>query len=164
MGMEELWDKLQIHYLRDGKSLLYGLATDDSHHYLEYKTGLANPGRGWIMVRAAELTSEALIQAMEKGDFYSTTGVELKNVQYRRGELEVEVNKEEGISYTIQFWGALKDGQEGIMLKEVKGASASYKLRNNNLYVRAKIISSKLQENPFREGDLESAWTQPVKR
>ena len=52
---------------------------------------------------------------------------------------------------------------EGVMLTEVKGTSASYKLRKENLYVRARIVSSKLQENPFAEGDLETAWTQPVK-
>jgi hypothetical protein len=28
--------------------------------------------------------------------------------------------------------------------------------------VRAKIISSRLQENPFAAGDWETAWTQPV--
>jgi hypothetical protein len=51
MGMDELWDKLLIRYLHDGKPLVYGLATDDSHNYLEHKVGLSNPGRGWIMVK-----------------------------------------------------------------------------------------------------------------
>jgi hypothetical protein len=49
-------------------------------------------------------------------------------------------------------------------LKEVKGTSATYKANRKDLFVRAKIISSKLQPNPFEEGDLESAWTQPVRR
>ena len=50
------------------------------------------------------------------------------------------------------------------MLKEVKGNKARYTLGPKDLYVRAKIISSKTQDNPFQPGDLESAWTQPVVR
>ena len=164
MGMDELWDKLLIHYLRNGQPLLYGLATDDAHHYLEYKVGQSNPGRGWIVVRARELTPVALIEAMEKGDFYASTGVEMQDVVFKKGTLEVQVAAEPGVDYTIQFWGAERSDTEGKLLKEVKGTKASYKLTKNLLYVRARILSSKLQENPFEAGDKEKAWTQPVVR
>jgi hypothetical protein len=30
------------------------------------------------------------------------------------------------------------------------------------MYVRAKVISTKLKKNPYREGELEAAWVQPV--
>jgi hypothetical protein len=162
MGMEELWDKLQLNYLHAGKPLLYGLATDDSHNYLEHKIGLANPGRGWIMVKAKELSPCALIEAMERGDFYATTGVELRDVTFRKGKLQVRVNPQAGDQYTIQFWGVEKFGTAGVLLKETKGPKASYTLPKNILFVRAKIISSRLQENPFAAGDWETAWTQPV--
>ena len=162
MGMEELWDKLQIQYLKAGKPLLYGLATDDSHHYLEYKVGLSNPGRGWIMVRAKELTATSLIEAIEKGAFYATTGVELNDVKTEKGRLQVSVKEQAGITYRIQFWGASRSGKEGKLLKQVNGSRADYTLKKGDLFVRAKIISSKLQENPFQQGDYETAWTQPV--
>jgi hypothetical protein len=162
MGMDELWDRLQIQYLKAGKPLLYGLATDDSHNYLEYKVGLANPGRGWIMVRAKELTPAALIEAMEKGAFYATTGVELAEVKKNKRRLSIEVQEEPGTTYNIQFWGAGRSDNEGKLLKEIKGGKAEYKLKKRYLFVRAKIISSKLKENPFQEGDYESAWTQPI--
>ncbi|MGV3541471.1 MAG: histidinol-phosphatase, partial [Rufibacter sp.] len=87
IGMEELWDQLLIHYLQEGKDLLYGLATDDAHHYLENKVGNSNPGRGWVMVKANELTPAALIAAMERGDFYATSGVELEDVSFSKGNL-----------------------------------------------------------------------------
>lgn len=165
LGMEELWDRLQIHYLHAGQPLLYGLATDDSHNYLEYKVGESNPGRGWIMVKAKELTPAALIAAMERGDFYASTGVTLKDVSFRDNKLSVQVAPAAGVTYTIQFWGAHKTGDTtGRLLREVKGTSASYTLTSDLLYVRAKVISSKLQENPFEVGDLERAWTQPVRR
>lgn len=164
MGMDELWDRLQLSYLKTGKELLYGLATDDSHNYLEYKVGEANPGRGWIMVRSTALEPAALIDAIEKGDFYATTGVTLNDVVKQKNRLMVDVKPEPGVDYTIQFWGGTIHDEKGKLLKEVKGTKADYKIKRNDLYVRAKVISSKLQPNPFAEGDLETAWTQPVKR
>ena len=166
MGMDELWDKLLIHYIHDGKPLVYGLATDDSHNYLEYKVGLSNPGRGWIMVKASSLTPAAIIEAMEKGDFYGTTGVLLNDISFKNKTLKVEVKPETGIKYTIQFWGARDSAgtneKRRLMLKEFKTTSAAYTLTAKDLYVRAKIISTKPKENPFQKGDLETAWTQPV--
>lgn len=163
MGMEELWDRLQIHYINAGKPLLYGLATDDAHDFIEYKVGSSNPGRGWIMVKAGKLDAAALIEAMERGDFYSTTGVELKEVQYENRRLKVAVQPEEGVEYTIQVWGGIKGKEKGVLLKEVRGTALTYKKKRKQLYIRAKVISSKIQENPFAEGDMETAWTQPVR-
>ncbi|MPR37007.1 PHP domain-containing protein [Salmonirosea aquatica] len=168
-GMDELWDALLTRYIQDGKPPLYGLATDDSHNYLEYKVGLSNPGRGWIMVRANDLTPEALIGALEKGDFYATTGVLLKDVQAKKGVLSVEVDAKPGTRYTIQFWGSRtsKKGtqeRQRILLKEIKGTRASFALTSGDLYIRAKIISDTPQKNPFQEGDVETAWTQPLVR
>lgn len=167
MGTEELWDKLLIHYIKKGKPLIYGLATDDAHDHIEYRLGLSNPGRGWIMVKARQLTATALIEAMERGDFYATTGVELDDVIFKNETLDVQVKKTEGINYTIQFWGANKKSDEtkgSILLKEVKGIKGEYRLQKRDLFVRAKIISSKLKENPYQKGDVETAWTQPVTR
>jgi hypothetical protein len=166
MGMEELWDKLLIHHIGQGQDPIYGLATDDAHDFLEYKLGTSNPGRGWIMVRAKELRPAALIEAMEKGDFYSTTGVELEELDFSNQKLSVKVKPEQGLHYSIQFWGAGKvkgsSKKVGVLLKEVKGSKAEYKLRKKNLYVRAKVISDKKKENPYAEGEVETAWTQPV--
>jgi hypothetical protein len=164
IGMEELWDRLLIHYIKEGRELLYGLATDDAHDFIEFKASTSNPGRGWIMVRATELTPRALITAMEKGDFYATTGVALNELDFKNNKLNVKVKPEQGVEYIIQFWGANKSAKEskGSLLKEVKGTNASFDVRKDYLYVRAKIISTKQKENPYKEGDVETAWTQPV--
>ena len=167
IGMEELWDRLLIHYIKEGRELVYGLATDDAHNFIEFNGTTSNPGRGWIMVRATGLEPAALITAMEKGDFYSTTGVVLQELEFKNQKLIVAVKPEPGIEYSIQFWGAAKskisNDNVRVLLNEVKGTAASYKLRKKNLYVRAKIISTKAKNNPFAQGDMETAWTQPVK-
>jgi hypothetical protein len=74
-GTEKLWDIALA--LRLGKfkmPLLYGLGTDDAHAYHIWGLGKTNPGRGWIMVRAPHLSAEAIIKAIEAGDFYASSG------------------------------------------------------------------------------------------
>jgi hypothetical protein len=41
-------------------------------------------------------------------------------------------------------------------------AKPTYKLTGKEMYVRAKVTSSKPHPNPYAEGDVEVAWTQPV--
>mgnify|MGYP001618823068 FL=1 len=48
------------------------------------------------------------------------------------------------------------------MLAAVKGTKAEYALRGDEVYVRAKIISSKPKENGSVAGEFETAWVQPV--
>ncbi|MBQ8739282.1 MAG: hypothetical protein IJZ04_07265 [Clostridia bacterium] len=52
------------------------LATDDAHAYDGSDNRL-----GWIMVRADELSDEALADAIRRGDFYSSEGPELRAVR-----------------------------------------------------------------------------------
>ena len=72
-GLEEVWDAL----LSSG-TLLYGIAVDDAHVFKQPGNPRSpGPGRGWVMVRAARLEPRALLEALERGDFYASTGVEL---------------------------------------------------------------------------------------
>ncbi len=105
LGTEAIWDILISNYLAEDKPLIYGLAVDDAHNYHNYDGEHSNPGRGWVMVQANELTPEAIINAMEVGNFYSSTGVALKSITYDDQTLSVEVESENSINYQIQFWG-----------------------------------------------------------
>ncbi|MEZ5393562.1 MAG: hypothetical protein R2724_11970 [Bryobacterales bacterium] len=42
---------------------------DDAHSFKTFAPDLSNPGRGWIQVRAAELSESALLAAIEAGEF-----------------------------------------------------------------------------------------------
>ncbi|WP_057939701.1 CehA/McbA family metallohydrolase domain-containing protein [Algoriphagus resistens] len=164
-SMEVLWDKVQAAYLQANKPLLYGLAVDDAHNYHVFDQNSSNPGRGWVMVLSESLAPASLIKAMENGDFYSTTGVALNGIEFDGETLSVAVKPEKNITYTIQFFGTKKSNplKSGIILKEINGKKAAYSLEEDDMYVRAKIISSKPKENPYQIGDTEMAWTQPVK-
>lgn len=165
-GMDELWDMVLTAYLLDGKTPLYGLAVDDSHRYHEMRVGLSNTGRGWIRVKASSLSPEAIIEAMEKGDFYASSGVEFNRIKREGEKLSVSVKPEEGVEYTIQFIGTKKSDPDhpGVVLHEVAGPKGSYTLKDDDLYVRAAVTSNKLKENPYIEGEVERAWVQPLIR
>ena len=57
---------------------------------------------------------------------------------------------------------AAEDRSGGSVLAEVKGTRARYEPKGDELYVRAKIISSKLKANATATNEMEMAWTQPI--
>ncbi|MEJ2113805.1 MAG: histidinol-phosphatase [Flavobacteriaceae bacterium] len=161
MSTERMWDLINISYIKNNKPLMYGIASDDSHHYHRKASKWSNAGRGWIMVRADSLNPKALIEAMEQGDFYASTGVELKEVVFENNMLNVEVMEESDVTYNLSFIGCKEGNTEPELLQSVIGNKASFKLEDDILFIRCKITSSKLQDNPIEDILYESAWTQP---
>jgi len=187
-SVDRMWDIILAFRLsRLGLGPMYGLAVDDSHHYHVYSTNKANPGRGWIVVRAGNLTAPSLIAAMENGDFYASSGVVLRDVQRSSRGLRLEIEPEPGVTYVTTFIGTLRGfdptrkrgpamekgakgnpmltgiyGEEiGAVLGRSEGPSATYEFAGDELYVRAKVVSSKLKANSYRGDELEVAWVQP---
>jgi hypothetical protein len=142
-GLEAVWDAI----LSSGV-LLYGIAVDDAHHFKELgKPGSSGPGRGWIVVRAAALSPRLILEAMERGDFYASTGVELSDYRATASEMTVTVKKKSYEKYRIQFIG-----RAGAMLQETLDSPATYTFRGTEGYVRARVLDS--------NGGI--AWTQPL--
>ncbi len=162
ISTEAMWDAINLAYAKSGKPLLYGLATDDSHHYHEFGYGNVNPGRGWVMVQAKELTPASLIAALEAGQFYASNGVTLSTVKFRNNLLEVRVAAEPDVTYEIRLIGVKNGDSTAAVIKTVTGTSASFTIAPDLLFGRVKVVSSKLKENPHQLGEYEVAWTQPV--
>lgn len=184
---DRMWDIINTKRLTElDLPLMYGMATDDSHAYHEIPSRGSEPGRGWVMVLADRLEPEALVLAMEAGRFYASSGVTLDKVVATPTALEIAVHPEDGVTYTIEFIGTKKgfdpsrepaldeDGKPistarkyskdiGTVLQTTSGASAKYSFTGDELYVRARITSSRLHPNPSTIGDPERAWTQPVR-
>ena len=100
-GLEEAWDAI----LTDG-TLLYGIAVDDAHIFKSPgNPDVAGPGRGWVAVRAPRLEARALLDALERGDFYASTGVELSDYQATTRQITVTVEATAFSKYRIQFIG-----------------------------------------------------------
>ena len=158
---ETMWDLINIHYYRQGKPLMYGIATDDSHNYHTLSSEHSNSGRGWVMVKSQNLNPNNLILAMENGDFYASTGINLKTIFANKQKLFIEINPDENTNYEIIFMGYKKGKDEVVQLKKVKGTSGSYSYKKDDVFVRARINSDKKKENPYRAQETEKAWTQP---
>lgn len=142
-GLEEVWDRI----LSNG-TLLYGIAVDDAHTFKQPgNPGVAGPGRGWVMVRAARLDAGALLAALESGSFYASTGVVLDDVQATSASLAVRVKVERDSKYRIRFIG-----RGGQVLHEAGDPTATYTFAGDEGYVRAKVLDS--------NGRV--AWVQPV--
>ena len=50
----------------------------------------------------------------------------------------------------------------GKVVAESDALEPTYRLSGKELYVRAKVISTKPHPNPYQKGDVEIAWTQPI--
>lgn len=128
---QKLWDTL----LTEGK-LIYGIASDDTHR-------TSDIGRGWIMVYASELQKDTLLQAIKKGRFYSSTGIEFTKIEVTKTLLSIYSTN----AQKIKFIGA-----SGSLLKIVEEKNASYSITGKEPYVRVEAIN----DNGHK------AWTQPL--
>jgi len=183
---ERIWDITNALRLgKHGLGVVYGMATDDAHGYHEYGVGKVNPGRGWVMVKSPHLTAEGVVKGIEAGDFYASTGVLFDEIVREGTTFRLAIRTEPGVTYKTQFVATLadvkldavakldKDGNPlavtadysadiGKVVAESTDARPSYTITGKELYVRAKVISSKPHPNPYEKGDVEVAWTQPI--
>jgi hypothetical protein len=159
VSTEKMWDAINVAYLKRGQPVIYGLATDDSHNYHQFGASYSNAGRGWIMVRANNLDPVSLVTALENGEFYSSTGVTLDRLTCDKNVLSVSVHRQPRVKYKIEFIEFFKDGSTNITT--TANHQVTLRLQENHLFVRAKVVSSKLKVNPFKQGEYEVAWTQP---
>jgi hypothetical protein len=143
---EGLWDIL----LSRGKRV-WGVGSDDSHEFAEpgvNDPSGAAPGQAWIVVRAPELAPEAIKNAITRGDFYASTGVELEDFQATPKQVTILMRDDDyKTRYRTQFIG-----KNSRVLQEGTTNPATYTIKGDEGYVRARITDS--------NGKM--AWTQPV--
>ncbi len=186
----KFWDAVNAFRRIQGQDLLYGVGSDDAHFYDPQRIdGNGGVGDAWVMVRAEALTPEHLLAAMQRGDFYASTGVLLEDVAFTAADktLRVKVKPEEGTAYRIYFI-TTKQGFDqavteiaspaegdrpartvpvysediGRVVKTVDGTEAEYTLEADDLYVRACIESNrpgKYTRHFYPK--VQTAWTQP---
>ncbi len=142
-GVEEIWDKV----LTSGR-LIFGVASDDVHSVRKLgDRRTSTPGHGWVMVRAYTLSQKAILDALERGDFYASTGVELEEYSVYSRTITVTIKAERWSKYRVQFIG-----KNGTILQETFEPSAKYLIKGNEGYVRVRV----------NESNGKMAWTQPV--
>lgn len=156
---EQIWDEV----LTAGR-VMYATAVDDSHHFYEFITSqttaspLSNPGKAWIMVRARSLSVTTIMDAMNAGDFYATTGVILMSYESSRVAIRIGLtDRAQDLGWSApganpQLYRTEFIGTGGKVLKLDDSLNPSYEFTGKELYVRARVTNS----------DGQVAWTQPI--
>ena len=142
LSPSQIWDNV----LSAGVPI-FGVASDDSHHYHDFSPERDNPGRGWVMVEAESLEADSVVEAMATGRFYSSTGVFLSKLIQSTDEISLKIRKKGDSIFITKFIGA-----SGVVHEEQVGREVAYRPTGEESYIRAHVFSS----------DGLQAWTQPV--
>lgn len=116
LSTEELWDAALSRGAR-----LFAVATDDAHHYEDAESvrragEIAYVGhRGWVMVKA-ERDASSIRGALERGDFYATTGLVLSAVEAADRRLKVSAVGEGVVFEVIGLGGKVLHRREATDL------------------------------------------------
>ncbi len=165
---EQIWDDL----LTRGMTV-FGVSSDDAHYFSTLDSAHSNPGRGWVMVDAPELSGAAITKAMNQGSFYASNGVILSQCSVIKNKYRVVVDlmktQQQLLSpalrgqdsaspktgYHIEFIGP-----EGQTLIALDGSAAVFPLKKAPAYIRPRISYSR--SNPRGGTEVFYAWGQPV--
>jgi hypothetical protein len=99
---EKFWDVVNAYRAAHDQPLLLGVGTDDRHSY-------DTAAKAWSVVRAAELRTKDLLEAMSAGDFYASNGLDFEDIQFDGKTLSVKIDVREQGQYRILFLGTKKD-------------------------------------------------------
>ncbi|PIO05060.1 hypothetical protein COT47_06445 [Candidatus Woesearchaeota archaeon CG08_land_8_20_14_0_20_43_7] len=140
---EEMWDLM----LSEGKRI-FGVASDDAHHYRKrFDKGTDFPGRAWVMVHADKLEKDSILIALDRGDFYSSTGVSLEDLIINNEGMMIKIKRHRDCKYLVEYIG---DG--GRVLETQYSELSEHYFMAGQKYTRANITAS----------DGTKAWVQPV--
>lgn len=142
---ETHWDDLL-----DRVGPVVGLAVDDCHRVT------ADAFRGWVMVRAADLTEGAVLDALRAGAFYSTQGPVIHDMRVEPTDegpcLRVETSPARRIAFKARaYCGHCVDAGDGQLLER-----AECVMRPEQLYLRLEVTGpdgTKAWSNPFFVGE-----------
>ena len=129
MGYHDYNSVVYDEMLRGGKRI-YCLATDDNHTIDRDAFG------GFVMIKAEKLEYKTVTDAIRRGDFYSSTGPEIKSVWYDTETQILHVDCSEA-KKVILSTGIRR---QGIIKGKPDVASAEFKLNGNEVYVRVTVI------------------------
>lgn len=143
----QTWDELC------DMGLLYpALAVDDIHTQNELFGG-------WTVICCKERTEEAVMNALRKGEFYTSQGPEIKRISYENGIFEAEFSPVISAvlySNTYNGWYSLLPGTDckatGTTTSLRIDCSEIFRRSKDNVYMRLQIFDS----------DRRYAWTNPI--
>ena len=114
---------------------IFCLATDDNHNSVPLDHPFSDSFGGFTMIKATELTLEAVMDALKKGNFYSSMGPEIREMYIEDDELVVRTGPVRRIYVVTAGRDCLrKAAAPGKVLQE-----ARFPLSGREGYIRVRI-------------------------
>ncbi|MGD8519478.1 MAG: CehA/McbA family metallohydrolase [Anaerolineae bacterium] len=107
---------------------LWGVAVDDAH----WRSGTKDAGLGWVWVKAASLTQTAILDALDAGHFYASSGPEIHDLALEGDRVRVQCSP----AVAIDFVGSGPYSRRVAAPPGQTLTEASYHLREGQRYVR----------------------------
>ena len=123
------WDLI----LRSGRQM-FAFASDDNHNENLFDDSCG----GWIMVTAPALTHDAIIEAMLRGDYYSSAGPEIYGWGVKDDRVWVECSACERVNFVAG--GFINAGTTVIAHSRDGLRRAEFPLRGDETYVRVECV------------------------
>lgn len=130
-----------LEHLLNGDRHLNMIATDDAHFNTPDHFG------GWVMVKATENTPEALLVALKAGEFYSSTGPEIKDIRIAGDTIEVDCSA--AATIIVQGQGTSMATLHG---NSMTAANLSLERLSGSAWIRVTVVD--------RAG--KRAWSNPI--
>lgn len=128
-------------FLRAGKHI-YCTAADDNHNI----NGLAIPQGdsfgGWVCVNADKLSYDTVMTALKNGDFYASSGPEIKSLTLDGNRVEIETSPCNKIVLVTRGRRVANIKSEIVHGEKDKLTTASFELRDMDEYFRIRVESS----------------------
>jgi hypothetical protein len=131
-----------------GRNLrMWGFAVDDAHHRPSDRRP-TDTARAWVMVKATELSREAVLRALREGLFYSSWGPTIHDISVSDGVVTASTSPVKKINFIAQRWA----GGSAWAMAGPTISQASYRLEGHEQYLRVECR------------DLEGrwAWSNPM--
>lgn len=91
------------YYIRHGKlrksKMPVPVADDDNHNGFGESGPQCDSFGGWTMIKAPELTYDAVMTAMQKGYLYASSGPEIKSLYVENGVMKIKTSPVKGIAF-----------------------------------------------------------------
>lgn len=129
LGLEEYNSRVYDEMLRSGKKL-YCIAADDMHY-------MKSVGGGYIMVKADKLDYCSLTAAILDGQFYASTGAEIKELYIEDGYLYITTSPSKMISISTDLMFVDK-----VCSEDTPITSAKFKLETFYKYIRITVTDT----------------------
>ena len=124
--------------LRLGKKI-YCTACDDNHNSTGEFLPLDDSFGGWVMINADKLEYTTVMNALENGDFYASTGAEIFDITYDEGVVSVKTGKAKKITYIARSRRSMSVcAGEGEFVD-----SAKFPVKEQDGYFRIRVESEK---------------------